>query len=118
MHAYSSFAQLPLAGAAVSITATDGTGIAMRVTDRSGAIIPVELPVPDRAESQTPESGERPFAAVNIHVRLRGYEQITVENVQVFAGTTTVQDLNLIPLSELPGAWDQSELFNTPPQNL
>ena len=30
----------------------------------------------------------------------------------------TFQDLELIPLSELPGSWDQTELLNTPPQNL
>lgn len=118
VHAYSSFAQIPLQGVAITVTADDGTAIAMRLTDRSGRITPVPLPVPDLAASQSPDTGEIPFATVNIHARLRGYEQITAERVQVFADTTTNQDLEMIPLAELPGSWNQTEDFDTPPQNL
>lgn len=118
VHAYSSYAQLPLQDVAVSVTAPDGTALAMRLTDRSGRITPIEVPVPDLAESQSPGSEEAPFTSVTIHARLKGYEQIRVDGVQVFAGTVTVQNLELIPLSELPNAWDQSETFETPPQNL
>ena len=39
-------------------------------------------------------------------------------NLQVFADTTTNQNLEMIPLSELPGAWNQTEIFDTPRQNL
>jgi len=118
VHAYSSFAQIPLQGVAVTVTADDGTAIAMRLTDRSGRITPIPLPVPDLSASQSPDTGEIPFATVNIHARLRGYEQITSERVQVFADTTTNQDLEMIPLAELPGSWNQTEDFDTPPQNL
>ena len=118
VHAYSSYAQIPLEGVAVTVTADDGTAIAMRLTDRSGRITPIPLPVPDLSASQSPDSGEIPFATVNIHARLRGYEQITAERVQVFADTTTNQNLEMIPLAELPGSWNQTEDFDTPPQNL
>lgn len=118
VHAYSSFAQIPLQGVAVTVTTSDGTAIAMRLTDRSGRITPIELPVPELSASQTPDTGEIPFATVNIHARLRGYEQITAKRVQVFADTTTNQDLEMIPLAELPGTWNQAEDFDTPPQNL
>ena len=118
VHAYSSYAQIPLQGVAVSITASDGTAIATRITDRSGRITPVAIPVPDLSASQSPDTGEIPFATVNIHARLRGYEQITAERVQVFADTTTNQNLEMIPLAELPGTWNQTEDFDTPPQNL
>lgn len=118
VHAYSSYAQLPLQDVAISVTAPDGTALAMRLTDRSGRITPIEVPVPDLTESQSPGSEEAPFTPVTIHARLKGYEQIRVDGVQVFSGTVTVQNLELIPLSELPGAWDQSETFETPPQNL
>lgn len=90
----------------------------MRLTDRSGKITPIDLPVPDLSASQTPDTGEIPFATVNLNARLKGYEQITIDRLQIFADTTTTQDLEMIPLSELPGAWDQSETFDTPPQNL
>lgn len=118
VHAYSSFAELPLQDVAISVTTTDGTALAMRLTDRSGRIVPIEVPTPDLAESQSPGSPEAPFTSVNLHARLRGYEQIQVENLQVFADTVTLQNLEMIPLSELPSAWDQSEDFQTPPQNL
>jgi len=92
--------------------------IAMRLTDRSGKIEPISLPVPDLSASQSPDTGEIPFAIVTIHARLRGYEQITAEGIQVFPDTITDQNLEMIPLSELPSEWDRTEFFDTPPQNL
>jgi len=118
VHAYESNAMLPLENVAVSVTSTDGTAIAMRVTNRNGLIDPIEIPVPDRAESLSPDPSERPYAVVNLYARLRGYEQVESENLQVFSGTTTNQNLMLIPLSELPGSWDKTIIFDTPPQNL
>ena len=118
VHAYTSFPQLPLKNVAIAVTATDGTAIAMRLTDRNGLIVPIEVPVPDRSASLTPQSEEVPFTAVNLYARLKGYEQIEIENLQGFAGATTGQNLEMIPLSELPGAWNQTEIFDTPRQNL
>lgn len=118
VRAYASNAFLPLKDVAITVTATDGTALAMRLTDRNGLIVPIEIPVPDRAASQSPNPGETPYTVVNLYARLRGYEQIENENLQVFADTTTNQDLAMIPLSELPGKWNQTEIFDTPPQNL
>ena len=118
VRAYTSNAQLPLADVAITITATDGTAIAMRLTDRNGRIRPIPIPVPDLTESQRPDPPERPCAVVNLFARKRGYEQVESENLQVFANTTTVQNLELIPLAELPESWDQTVIFDTPPQNL
>ncbi|MBO4938254.1 MAG: hypothetical protein J6C98_04540 [Oscillospiraceae bacterium] len=118
VHAYTSFAQIPLADVAVSVTATDGTAIAMRITNRSGRIDPIEIPVPDKAAGQTPDTGQIPFTRVNLYARLKGYEQIENEDLQVFPGTTTDQNLEMIPLSELPDQWDRREIFVTPAQNL
>lgn len=118
VNAYESFARLPLQDVAVTITSEDGTAIALRLTDRSGQITPVEIPVPDLAESQSPDPSERPYAVVNLYAHLRGYETVEAENLQVFPGTVTDQDLMMVPLSELPDRWDQRIIFNTPPQNL
>ena len=79
VRAYTSTARFPLENVAIAVTATDGTALAMRLTDR---------------------------------------KQIEAENLQVFADTTTNQNLEMIPLSEFPNQWDQTEIFNTPPQNL
>lgn len=116
--AYTSKARFPLKDVAISVTAADGTAIAMRLTDRNGRIEPIAIPVPDRAESLTPDTGEIPFARVNLYARLPNYIQIENEDLQVFAGTTTDQNLEMIPLSELPESWGEKELFVTPRQNL
>lgn len=118
VRAYTSTARFPLENVAIAVTATDGTALAMRLTDRNGLIAPIELPVPDKSESQEPEAGEKPHTTVNLYARLKGYEQIEAENLQVFADTITNQNLEMIPLSEFPNQWDQTEIFNTPPQNL
>lgn len=118
VRAYTSYAQFPLQDVAITITSSDGTALAMRLTNRNGLITPIEIPVPDRADSLTPNPPEKPFTTVNLYARKRGYEQVESENLQVFAETTTYQNLEMIPLSELPGSWDQTVVYDTPPQNL
>ena len=118
LRAYTSTAQFPLENVAITLTAYDGTAIAMRLTDRNGLITPMEIPVPDRQESLQPDPAERPFATVNLYARKQGYEQVEAENLQVFADTTTYQNLEMIPLAEMPDAWDKTVIYNTPPQNL
>lgn len=116
--AYTSTAQFPLKDVAITVTASDGTAIAMRLTNRNGRIDTIEVPVPDKAESQEPDPDEIPFTTVNLYAHLQGYEQVESENLQVFADTTTFQNLEMIPLAELPLEWDQTMIFDTPPQNL
>ena len=118
LRAYTSTAQFPLQNVAVTVTAEDGTAIAMRLTDRNGLIQPIEVPVPDKSESLSPDPGERPFAIVNLYAHHKGYEQVESENLQVFADITTYQNLEMIPLAELPEQWDQNVIYFTPPQNL
>ena len=118
VRSYTSTAQYPLQDVAIAITATDGTAIAMRLTDRNGRIAPIPVPVPDRSESLSPDPAERPFAVVNLYAHKRGYERIESENLQVFADTTTLQNLEMITLAEFPDSWNQYEIFDTPPQNL
>lgn len=118
VYAYTSQARIPLEDVAITVTATDGTAIAMRLTDRNGKITPIEVPTPELAESQTPGSPDAPFRSVILNARLRGFEQIEALDLQVFADTVTLQNLEMIPLSELPAQWDKAEIFQTPPQNL
>ena len=118
VRAYTSQAQYPLTDVAIVITASDGTAIAMALTDRNGRIAPIPVPVPERSESLSPDPGERPFTVVNLYAHKRGYERVEAENIQLFADTTTLQNLEMIPLSEFPDSWNQYILFDTPPQNL
>lgn len=117
--AYMSYAQIPLEDVAVVIAAQDGTAIAMRLTNRSGLTEPISVPTPEASESQAPEKNrERPFTDVTVYAFKNDFEQIVARNVQIFPGVTTVQDLEMIPLSELPDRWDENVLYSTPPQNL
>ena len=116
--AYTGKARIPLQNVAIMITRPDGTAIVMRLTDISGHIQPVPISVPDKAAGQTPDTGIVPFTSVNVYARLENYEQIEVENVQIFPDTVTDQDLEMIPLPELPEKWTKGEIFKTPPQNL
>ena len=118
MHAYTSFARLPLKDVAVTVTATDGTAIATRLTDRSGLTDPIEIPAPDTSAGTSPDSGTVPYTAVNVYARLDGFEQVQNENVQIFPNVVTEQDIEMVPNSELPESWSKIQVFLTPTQNL
>ena len=119
VHAYTSYAQIPLKDVAISANDASGAAIALRLTNRSGFLdSPIEIDVPDLSAGQTPNTGVIPFATVNLYARLKDYEAIEIENLQIFANTTTLQNLEMIPLSEFPDQWNKLEIFNTPPQNL
>ena len=118
MNAFTGLAKIPLADVAIAVTASDGTAIALRLTDRSGRITPIEIPVPALSVGQTPDTGITPFTSVNLYARLEGYEQLENEGLQVFPDTVTQLQLQMIPLSELPNAWDSVGIYPTPAQNL
>ena len=115
--AYTSRAQLPVEDAAVSVVDDQGRLLGLRTTDSSGLTTPIRLEVPEKAQSQAPGNG-KPFVTVNLYARAEDYEQVLARGVQVFADTVTTQQLQFVPLSELPGSWKQVEVFDTPPQNL
>ena len=119
IHAYTSKAQIPLKDVALTVTDLSGSAFAMRLTNRSGQLDdPLSIEVPDLSASQSPNTGIIPFTSVNLYARLENFEEIEVEHVQVFADTITVQNLEMIPLSELPGNWNKAEIFDIPAQNL
>jgi len=117
-NAYTSRARIPLEDVAVAVVDNNGRLLGIRVTDSSGQITPIRLEVPNLSNSQTPDTGLPAYTAVNLYARAEGYEQILVRGIQVFADTVTSQDLAMIPLSELPGKFNQAEVFDTTPQNL
>ena len=91
----------------------------MRLTNKSGQLdAPVAISVPDLSAGLRPDTGVIPFARVNIRAKLRDFEEIEVEDVQVFPDTVTSQNLEMIPLAELPAKWNKAEIFRVPAQNL
>jgi hypothetical protein len=119
VRAYTSYAQIPLQYVAIAVTDVGGSAIALRLTNRSGTLDSlIEIEVPEMSAGQSPNTGIVPFSVVNLIAHLEDYEQIRVEGLQVFPNTVTTQDLEMIPLSELPEQWSKEEIFKTPAQNL
>ena len=116
--AFTSVAQIPIENVAITVTAADGTALAMRLSDRNGTVSPIPIPVPERSAVTAPDSGVLPFTPVNLYARAEGFEQIENENLQVFPNTVTRLNLEMIPLSELPSSWDKTIRYDTPKQNL
>jgi len=118
VYAYTSKARIPLEDVSVTITGKNKQLLGFRLTDDSGITRSLPVVVPDLSESQQPENGPSPFTTVNLYARKNGYEQIEIHGLQVFADTVTLQELAMVPLSELPGNWEIAEIFDTPAQNL
>ncbi len=119
VRAYVSSAQIPLKDVAVTITDASRNAIAMRLTNRDGQFdVPVPIEAPDLSAGQQPNTGIFPYTVVNLSARLEDYEEIDVDNVQIFPDTQTIQELEMIPLSEFPDAWNKVEIFDTSKQNL
>ena len=119
VRAYTSSAQIPLKDVAVNITDASGNSIAMRLTNRDGQLsAPVPIETPELSAGQQPNTGIFPYTVVNLSARLENYEEIDIDNLQVFPDTQTIQELEMIPLSEFPDAWNKVEIFDTSKQNL
>lgn len=118
---FTSQAQIPVAGATVAFTqrGTEGhhTLLALRVTDANGRTAPVQVDTPNASASESPGT-VTPFAVCDIWAESPGYELLVVENVQIFAGTQTLQELELIPLPEQSLTLLLETPVNVPPQNL
>lgn len=95
----------PLPGVRVEIYGETDTGapILLRsdTTNESGLISPLTVPTPPAADSLTPEdNGTAPFASFRIRLYKDGYTPVTVEGVPVFAGVTTLQYFDMIPIAK------------------
>ena len=117
---YTSAAQLPIAGAAVTITQETKNGsrlLASRITDESGKITPVRVDTPELSGSLSPGTNN-PFAIVNVLVDHPDYERVLIENVQLFPGILTQQNVDLLPISVQPEAWNMTEIIYITKQEL
>jgi len=88
----------PAAGAAVRVTDPDtGAVLEEAETNAEGLIAPVTLAAPPLEYSLNPDSG-RPFNQYNLAVRLSGYEDAVVRNVQIYPTAAALQRVALTPM--------------------
>lgn len=122
VRAFTSRAQLPVAGATVIISSRTKDGrhqvYSIQSTDESGGTRPFQLEAPDVGLSQTPGDPE-PFSNYSLVVEHPEYYLASFENLQVFSGVETVQNVPLAPLPRpaVPGE-DFAEPVVVTPQPL
>ncbi len=92
---------VPDAHVTITVRRSDGEHLAyLLITDESGETPTVSLPAPDAALSQSPENRD-PFTTAEIRIFAEGYFRARLQNVPIFAGITSVQTVQLIPLPAL-----------------
>lgn len=115
---YTSDALIPLEGAAIVVRDKNGKLIATRLTDSSGRINPVIIKVPDAEDSQSPGFDGQPYTVVSLQAQHPYYEQVQINQVQMFEGITTLQTVAMVPIPLYSDELDRLEEFDVPPQNL
>lgn len=81
-------------------------------TNSSGQAEKIALPTKSSALSQEP-GNERPFMSYNVFASKEGYFDSDVINVPVFQGITSLQPINLIPLSEYSSPKDFTPSYDS-----
>ena len=121
VHVYTSRANLPLSGVSVAVSGRSENGgrtlFGFRFTDSSGNTDILRLSTPDLSDSLSPNQTVG-FSDVDVAADLPGYERVLVEDVQIFPGITTLQDIQLLPLQVIPADWGNVQDFPIPPQTL
>lgn len=119
---FASRAQLPVEGATVVITQKTNNGkyrvLSLQETDRNGSIRSITVPTPDVWESTSPNGGGRPFTQCDIWVEHEGYEVMLIEDVQIFPGELSLQQVELNPLVAGEAWTERTEVRMIPAQTL
>ena len=122
---YTSQAQIPLEGATVVVAAPGAEGkyqlLSLQNTDSSGLIRPVTIDAPAPGESTSPgglPGDGAPFALCDVWAEQPGYVMLQMEDVQIFPGVETVQDMELIPLPQGQCSLQQRDVWDIPAQSL
>ena len=95
---------LPIEGARVRVYSTeneDNILLYTLITDASGRTERIELPAPPLSASQTPDTGEIPYASYNIDTDYDGYYTIENINAPIYSGITSIQNVAMIPITDV-----------------
>lgn len=114
---------IPIKNAAVSFFEADSKKLlGFRRSNEEGKTQVFEIETPDTGLSLSPQNGNEvknePFRVLDVQVNHPMYQSILIEDVQIFPGRESIQNADLIPLSEYANAKDNTEIFPITPQNL
>ena len=93
---------IPLENATVSVkgSSADNSGIIYSLETNSSGLTPrLPLPTPQKSLSQSPNDGV-PFSLWNVDVYCKGFISAKFLNLPVYPDVTSVQNAELVPLSE------------------
>ena len=114
-------AELPVAGAVVSVSAARAGGgrelLNVQRTDESGMTELISVPTPELSNSLSPEL-PRGWTDVQIAASHPDFDGVVSRGVQIFPGVTTIQTLRLVPRGGMPTDLGETEDYTTPPQDL
>lgn len=118
---FTSQAQLPVSGATVIISSREEDGrrkvYSIQTTDESGGTKPFQLEAPDKSLGMSPGQAT-PFSDYSLVVEHPEYFLATFEQLQVFPGVETVQNVPLVPLPQPAAGSDSAEPVIVTPQPL
>ena len=80
-------------------------------TDSSGQTSPIELETPPFDYSLEPDQPQ-PYSSYNATITASGYETEQINGIQVYANSTSIQDVNLTPVNANN---NETEVVNIPP---
>lgn len=113
-------AQFPVADATVVVSVPSGDGrqklVAIQRTNENGVAGPITLEAPDIAGSLTPGNNGSAFSNYVLIVEHPNYQLALYDDLQIFPGVETVQDVPLIPLSA--NERNESDITTVTPQPL
>ncbi len=95
----------PIKNAIITVFTGDAenmTVIAEGTTDQSGTSPTFSLPAPAASLSDSPDPASRPYALYNILTAADGFRGTYNYNAAVFDGVTSLQTVELIPVTESP----------------
>ena len=122
---FTSQAQIPLEGATVVVAAAGEEGkyklLSIQNTDSSGKIRTIAIDAPAPGESTSPgglPGPGAPFAQCDVWAEQPGYAMLQMEDVQIFPGVETVQNMELIPLPQGLCSLQQRDVWDIPAQSL
>lgn len=109
----------PIPDASIIINSTEDGQLKLisnTMTDESGKTELIAVPAPNVSYSLESDNNVRPYALYNVSVFADGYFREKSVNVPVFAGITSVQQFNLVPLPLFMKESDETiEIFNQEP---